>query len=728
MGCFFSDLRESIAKGEAQIANLERKLMALEVIGKPDQLIVDDESGLPMMEIREELDEGGNIIESSVKPQTTTGLEQFAEEKLNAIMKQFEPGPSTPSLGSISQTSPIGRNDRIEDISDLETQPPSVIVPSRASQEKILPQPKSILKTAKKDSDDPPVEELKEALSAKQSAASSLSESSLHIIDSIPTSTVPMPSQPTFTEQTQSSSSSLNPRRQVKPSGISSDLFEIERIAQEIDLQQEEDAEDILDLEITDGQLSWTLAGNDDDDDDHSESFDDDDNDDDEEDEDQYGRTRGTFFPYLPRGLDTPVLYGSLSPPATKDANGNVSECIRPTPTLEPQPTTFSETSLECEFPNGNTGSKQVRFSGKVAVQHFQSKLPSALVSTSSGLSSRSDHGKIASEELKPEHDDEPKPKKVSRFKLNRQNVSGVENAVQAMKQSRGSTEVHSDIFERQILDRRPVRPNSAKHQSSISSRAGSTNSTIEKDRPIPEPDKFNGNAPFDVIKEREPPPPIPSIKPGSRQRPPQPSRRAGNKSNPFIIGRPIPKNRSGNATSSQLSELVDIEALIRENISPNHAVPSHMQLEDELKAEVDEGSKLPLLSETIVERPFDQSTPSDGRKKQSLFKKGRTTNTDARPPSTTMQPQPVSTKIMPEHTTDDVEDDIDDDMTLDPEIHRQEIAVAYHHMRQKLIDKQGGYSLKVSEMDFVPLDENGEVAKISRFKNARLSGRARSN
>ncbi|KAK9389148.1 hypothetical protein V1515DRAFT_594954 [Lipomyces mesembrius] len=664
-------------------------------------------------------------------------------------MKQFEPGASTSSLSQ--QTPPIGTSDRIEDITDLETQPPSVTVPSPASQEKIPPQPKSILKTAKKDSpmpDAPPVEELKEALSAKQSAESSLSESSLPIIDSSRTSTVPMPSQLAFAEQTEPSSSSLYSRRNENSSGIRSDLFEIERIAQEIDVQQDEDAEDILDLEFTDGQLSWTLAGNDDDDDDnHSESFDDDD-DDEEENEDQYGRTRGTFFPYLPRGLNTPVLYSSLSPPATEDANGNISKCIQPTPSLEPQPSTFSEMILESEPPNENMGSKQVRFYGKVAVQHFQSKLPSALVSTSSGLSSCSDDSNIASEELKPEHNDEPTPKKVSRFKLNRQNVSGVENALQAIKQSRGAAEVHSDIFERQILATGPVRlkasnvvgdllgresqlpvSNSTKPQSSMGIRSGLTNSTIETDGLRSESDEFNGTAAFDDIKEHEPPPPIPSIMPGSRQLPPDPSRRAGNNSKPFIIGRPIRKSRSGNAASSQLSEPVDIEALIRENVIPNDTVPSHMHLEDELKQKEDEGSKLPLLSETIVERPFEHRTQSDGQKKNSLFKKVRTTNTDARPPYTTMQPRPVSYKIMREHTTDEnVADNIDDDMTLDPEIHRHEIAVAYHHMRQKLIDKQGGYSVKASEMDFVPLDEIGEVAKISRFKSARLSDRARSN
>ncbi|KAK9430571.1 hypothetical protein V1505DRAFT_370638 [Lipomyces doorenjongii] len=683
--------------------------------------------------------------ESRLTPQTTTGLEQFAEEKLNAIMKQFESGASTSSLSQ--QTPPIGRSDRIEDITDLETQPHSVTVSSPASQEKIPPQPKSILKTAKKDSprpDAPPVEELKEALSAKQSAASPVLESSLPIIDSSRTSSVPMPSQPAFTGQTEPSSSSLYSRHKAKSSGIPSDLFEIERIAQEIDVQQEEDAEDILDLEFTDRQLSWTLAGNDDDDDDgdddvHSESFDDAD-DDDEENEDEYGRTRGTFFPYLPRGLNTPVLYSSLSPPETEDANGKISKCIRPTRTLEPQPSTFSEMSLKSESPNENMGSKQVRFYGKVAVQHFQSKLPSALVS------SRGDSSNIASDELKPEHNDEPKPKKVSRFKLNRQNGSRVENALQAI--NRVAAEVHTDVFERQMLATGPQRlkasnvcgdllgresqspvSNATKPQSSIVSRSGFTNTTIETDAPRSEPEKFSGTAAFHDIKEREPPPPIPSIKPGSRQRPPDPSRMGGNNSKPFIIRRPIPKRRSGNAASSQFSEPVDIEALIRENVIPNGTVPSHMHLEDELKQDKDEGSKLPLLSETIVERPFEHRTPSDEHKKKSLFKTGRTINTDARPPSTTMPPRPASYKIMQEHTpTEIVEDNIDDDMTLDPEIHRQEIAVAYHHMRQKLIDKQGGYSVKVSEMDFVPLDENGEVAKISRFKSARLSDRARSN
>ncbi|KAK7204801.1 Prefoldin [Myxozyma melibiosi] len=47
---------------ETQIEDLERKLSQIEVISQPDQLVLDEESGLPFMEIREELDEDGNVI------------------------------------------------------------------------------------------------------------------------------------------------------------------------------------------------------------------------------------------------------------------------------------------------------------------------------------------------------------------------------------------------------------------------------------------------------------------------------------------------------------------------------------------------------------------------------------------------------------------------------------------------------------------------------------------
>lgn len=46
----------------SQVSDLERKLSQLEMISQPDQLVLDEESGLPVMEIREDLDEDGNVI------------------------------------------------------------------------------------------------------------------------------------------------------------------------------------------------------------------------------------------------------------------------------------------------------------------------------------------------------------------------------------------------------------------------------------------------------------------------------------------------------------------------------------------------------------------------------------------------------------------------------------------------------------------------------------------
>ncbi|KAK9324630.1 hypothetical protein V1517DRAFT_45004 [Lipomyces orientalis] len=664
-------------------------------------------------------------------------------------MLQLEPNTSLSNSESNSQKSSTGRrNDIVDVITDSESQPTSITVLSPVSEEETVAQPKTILKAANKESLKPDASLLaapQESVSWNQSTVSSPPEQSIPITSS-PARIVPMASQPTPAQQTQASTSFLSSRPKTKSSGIPSDLFEIERIAQEIDEQEEEDVEDILDLDITDSQLSWTLAGTDDDSDDSDHSFDDDD--DDEEDEDQFGRTRGSFFPYLPRGLNTPVLYSPrrVSPHATEYVTGNVPKPIGPT-ALEPVQSTLSISHPELGPLKESIGGKQVRFSEKVDVRQFQSQLPSSLVSTSSGPLTHNRHSKFESEDLKPEND-EPKPKKISRFKLNRQICSGIDNPVQATTHSASARAV-SDIVERQPSTALPSRMTSPKEfddalergsqsrvrhsvqsQSSIVSESTLANTIIEHDSPMSEQGKSNYSATLGDIKEREPPPPIPSIKPGSRQHPPEPRLGAGNRLKPVIIRRPIPKNRLSNSTSSQLPEPIDIELLVRENTIPNENLP-HVHMQDESTDEVDEGSNRPLLSEAIVERPFEPPMPFDARKKQSLFKTSRATNyIAATSPSISAESQRSSSEMIEEQETTDnsIVGGIDDDMTLDPEIHRQEIAVAYHRMRQRIIDRQGGYSLKVSEREFVPLDENGEVAKISRFKSARLSEHTRSN
>ncbi|KAK2623727.1 hypothetical protein QTJ16_006908 [Diplocarpon rosae] len=58
----------------------------------------------------------------------------------------------------------------------------------------------------------------------------------------------------------------------------------------------------------------------------------------------------------------------------------------------------------------------------------------------------------------------------------------------------------------------------------------------------------------------------------------------------------------------------------------------------------------------------------------------------------------------------------------LDPQLLHQEVATDYHKMRNKMIQRQGGF-LKEEESEIVPFtEEEGGPKKVSRFKAARLS------
>ena len=58
----------------------------------------------------------------------------------------------------------------------------------------------------------------------------------------------------------------------------------------------------------------------------------------------------------------------------------------------------------------------------------------------------------------------------------------------------------------------------------------------------------------------------------------------------------------------------------------------------------------------------------------------------------------------------------------LDPQLLQQEVATEYHRMRNRMIQRQGGF-LKEDESEIVPLtEEEGGPKKMSRFKAARLA------
>ncbi|KAK6349245.1 hypothetical protein TWF730_009996 [Orbilia blumenaviensis] len=57
----------------------------------------------------------------------------------------------------------------------------------------------------------------------------------------------------------------------------------------------------------------------------------------------------------------------------------------------------------------------------------------------------------------------------------------------------------------------------------------------------------------------------------------------------------------------------------------------------------------------------------------------------------------------------------------LNPEIHQREVSAAYYNMRNKLIQRQGGFVETEEEKMEVPIDENLEKKKVSRFKAGRV-------
>ena len=165
-----------------------------------------------------------------------------------------------------------------------------------------------------------------------------------------------------------------------------------------------------------------------------------------------------------------------------------------------------------------------------------------------------------------------------------------------------------------------------------------------------------------------------------------------------------------------------------------------------------------------IVERtaPVQSTTTSEPQKKQSRFKNARAvpgSNINGPLSSTTRQsgpslplfpakpstPKPFSQSIQfapafdnpqnvptgPEYRTlapEVIERDIHLDATiiepddLDPQLLHQEIATEYHRMRNRMIQRQGGF-LQKEENEIVPLtEEEGGPKKMSRFKAARLA------
>lgn len=146
-------------------------------------------------------------------------------------------------------------------------------------------------------------------------------------------------------------------------------------------------------------------------------------------------------------------------------------------------------------------------------------------------------------------------------------------------------------------------------------------------------------------------------------------------------------------------------------------------------------------LAPTVLERPPSNSAPSTPLE-PSRKKPGKPSRFKAAKLAAAASPASIYTNATPS-TTEAEENDDDGSRQptmsnfikeraptadtaappdeLDPSIHRREVASEFHRMRTKMIQQQGGFVETEEEGAIVPLNEDGEKRKVSRFKAARL-------
>lgn len=120
-------------------------------------------------------------------------------------------------------------------------------------------------------------------------------------------------------------------------------------------------------------------------------------------------------------------------------------------------------------------------------------------------------------------------------------------------------------------------------------------------------------------------------------------------------------------------------------------------------------GPSLPLFpAKPLSPKPFSQPIPFTPASENT-----RTVPTG--PEGKTLAPQVIERDV-PIDTSPPEPDE------LDPQLLHQEVATEYHRMRNRMIQRQGGF-LKEEESEIVPLtEEEGGPKKMSRFKAARLA------
>jgi len=209
----------------------------------------------------------------------------------------------------------------------------------------------------------------------------------------------------------------------------------------------------------------------------------------------------------------------------------------------------------------------------------------------------------------------------------------------------------------------------------------------------------------------------------------------------PLMPDLPIPP--SAHNTEDALPLLVDLlamDAMRRSGTAPQNAAPAKgkgpsifksekAKVQNEKVGEVRERMvPISVLSSDVMERSTNDGSasyepPMSRSREVPRLKAAMAAPRDNGPDHDDVSPPKTSTNgsIIEREVSESIPVQPPDE--LDPSTHRAEVAIEYHRLRNKMIQQQGGFVESEEGMAKVPLDDNGETRKVSRFKAARMKG-----
>lgn len=731
--------------------------------------------GLPMMDIREELDEDGNVVSSSVEPQKKDhDLKDFAEKHLTRVIQQREEDVKNER----NDNSNIKEDEEYDSegykvIDGKRVYGPPRPPPKEESREKAQSQPKSILKkpnnveSSSKPMDKPP-ESMKRFMGQRDGKIPQESGRISEVTEDHDGSRKQQ--QPEGTPEKIEKSptdESKHEQNEVFHKDSARESEPVERPALKHH-HHSIDTEDLLQLELiandlTENEEDMHFDGVD-------WEFEEDYEEEDDEEEDEYGRSSIGYERLTPEEIEKRTKAAEA---AALDAKSN------------PQPSPDSE------------GKKQVRFASEVEINRFdKTKIAQSDSHTESGV-------------LAPGNESEPQPepekkKRVSRFKAERvenKNTRAPFGGPQKFAPDVREQGPVGDIMERDgsdhqsnsmgkgivkdtkesapplnstVIERSPV--NDVKeyqgpvgdikekgNEEPLKANMAGPVSDIKESDPTKQTSTKNSTGPLNEITERNGPvnniveraPPVNEAKSVSKEdrtsSPSEPQANEPSRRNIFKTSPNVPTSSRNQKIPPTLlrqpeklkqvraqpptqipgmegeqPEIVPIEVSEEQQINDTvENVASTIKPQDVFSKEVYDLAKEHFKNAVVTEEQFIQAhdRESDDDDDEDEEPQQEEEKLDSRPIlSTNIQENPTSTPPIPPSFLDTMDDsDSDEDFS----VNMAQVSAEYHRIRNKLIQKTGGFKASNTEKQFESLDENGNPIKVSRFKAAKLSNRS---